>query len=530
MLNFSQFKTINIFTYMILWTTTVAFGANENTMTKYHRDVFLGEKNALLYYGPLDPRTTHHNSSAELIFLDDVFKSSYLNQQIQEEPFFLYNYWFDEVVEKSTCPDTVLSENLDYIRYLYRLVSMSYLFEGLKLNNKIAGQLGGKNICSMNFKDVFGDCAPESSDMKKFHERVYGKFVNEIEKIKIQPFSKKETIAWLEEFHDTTSLSTDPASARLHEWCIVNKKNCHTLKVDEVKTALNGFCESDIKTIKLLCSEKDSLYGLSLIPTVTDLIKTSNAFNLINKSGMGEDCLRRYGKLFQGKELNYQPLVKQFPLLYGYLLKNNGRYSQGELFLPGALKEFDMKGLSDFLTALKPPKVEPIIVKVKAKPKPAPVVVVAPIVLSPKVEVAAAPVPEPVRPSITEFERAALLIKDNKESSVGLNMDAFRDDFEFGQEMIAELSGPIKKFQTRTALNDMKTYDLLGSSEAPVGLVFLKFLIDTENHQGLYNITTVLGEKFYVVNDIEKKTSPHYMELRNDASTNHRWQIILIKK
>jgi hypothetical protein len=76
----------------------------------------------------------------------------------------------------------------------------------------------------------------------------------------------------------------------------------------------------------------------------------------------------------------------------------------------------------------------------------------------------------------------------------------------------------------------MKSYDLLGSKEAPVGLVFLKFLIDTENHQGLYNIVQVLGEKFYVMNDLEKKSDPHYIEFKNDASTRNRWQIILLRK
>ena len=95
--------------------------------------------------------------------------------------------------------------------------------------------------------------------------------------------------------------------------------------------------------------------------------------------------------------------------------------------------------------------------------------------------------------------------------------------------MIADLATPIKKFQTRAALTDMKSYDSLGSKEAPVGLIFLKYLIDTENHQGLYNMVTVLGERFYVNNDIEKKNYSVLIELRNDATTKNRWQIILVQ-
>lgn len=509
-----------------------AMGTDSKNLDVYYRDVFLGEKKTSNYSGPLDPRSIYSDYRGDLVLLDDIFKEQYIDQQIQAEPFELYRYWFNEVMEKSTCPDITLGENVDYIRYLYRLVTMSYLFEGVKLNNKLAQQLGGQNICSMKFNDVFGGCAPESSDMKKFHERVYGKFVNEIEKARTPIFSKKETADWLNMFQDSTSLTTDPTLARLHDWCIANKKNCRQLSIDQIKEILGGFCTKDTTAIKLLCSEKDSYYGLAGVQTPTDLIKNSNAFNLINQSGMGEECLRRYGKLFQMKESINSVLSRQYPLIYSHLLKTNGRYIQGELFLPGSLKEFDMKGLSDFLSALKPPKVEPVIViaKPKPKPKPRPVVVEAPKVEEKKPEVIPVVVPEPPKPQVSEFERAVADMIKKGPSSIMIDMDTFRDDFEFTEAMIADLSGPIKKFQTRAALNDMKSYDRLGSSEAPVGLIFLKFLIDTNNHQGLYNITSVLGDKFYVMNDIEKKTQPHYIELLNDASTGNRWQIILLKK
>jgi hypothetical protein len=527
MISAQKIKSI-VLTLAVLSSTAV-FSAEDNNLNEYYRGVFVGEKKTPNYSGPLDPRSAI--SSSGLILLDDIFKDQYLNQQIQDMPFSLHRYWFNEVVEKSTCPDSTLNENMDYIRYLYRLVTMSYLFEGVKLNHKMASQLGGKNICSISFKEVFQGCTPESTDMKKFYERVYGKFVNEIEKSHTPQLSKKDMATFIDEFQDSTSLTTNPAFSRLHDWCIANKKNCRTLKVEEIKEALGGFCNDDKKMMKVLCSEKDNFYGLSGISTATDLIKMSNAFNLINQTGMGEECLRRYGKLFQTKESPYASLSKQYPLMYAYLLKNNTPYPQGELFLPGALKEFDMKGLSDFLSALKPPKVEPVvIVRPKAKSKPKPVVVIAPKLEEKAPEVIPVVVAEPEKPHVSEFEHGVLEMKEKNLSSYSLDMDTFRDDFEFTSAMIAELSGPIKKFQTRSALNDMKSYDLLGSAEAPVGLVFLKFLIDTENHQGLYNIVQVLGEKFYVSNDIEKKTTAHYIELKNDASTKNRWTIIMLKK
>ncbi len=505
-------------------------GADDlGALEKYYQNVFLGERKTTNYYGAIDPRADFDDTTGALVSLDEKYTANYLNPQIQPEAFSLHSFWFNEVIEKSNCPDVTLGENIDYIRYLYRLISISYLFEGLKINNKIGRELGFKKVCPINYKTLFNGCHPVSPDMKKFSERVYGKFVNEIEKIKVETLSGKEVSSMLKKFQESNSLTTDPVFSRLHEWCIENKKNCKQLTIESIGEAMAGFCEVDTKMIGLLCSEKDSLYGLSQAPLALELIKKSNAFSLINQTGMGDECLNRFSKIFHNKENHRTSLPKQYPLIYSHLLKNQSRYEQGDLFLPGALKEFDMKGLSDFLSALKPPKVEPVIVY-KPKPKPIPVVIPKKVeVVVVKPEVASVIVPPPPEPVVSEFEYGVKEIAGGKDS-YWLNMDTFRDDFEFTQGMIADLSGPIKKFQTRSALIDMKSYDQLGSREAPVGLIFLKFLIDTENHQGLYNIVTVLGEKFYIQNDIEKIAKPHFIQLKNDQTTKNRWQIILLKK
>lgn len=503
-----------------------------DALDRYYQNLFIGEKKTSNYVGALDPRAVFSAESGDLYLLDDQFASRYINNQLQPEAMDLYEFWFKKVADKSTCPDVILGENIDYIRYLYRLLTISYLFESLKINHKISAELGApKNICPLSFDNIFGKCTPQSPDMKKFHERVYGKFVNEISKINVPALNKKDASAWLQDFQKSTSLSIDPVFARLHEWCYKEKKNCRAMSAEEIKKALASICSQDSALIQNICSEKDSLYGTSYAEKASELVQSSNAFSLINRSGMGEECLRRYVKIFSPKEIRYGTLSRQFPRIYSHLIKNDSRYLQGELFLPGALKEFDIKGLSDFLSALKPPKVEPVIViipKPKPKPKPKPPVIQKPVEIA-KAEPVQIEVVEPVKPQISTFESAVLELEQKKLHSLSLNMEKFRDDFEFTQEMITDLAAPIKKFQTRSALTDMKSYDNLGSADAPVGLIFLKFLIDTENHQGLYNITTVLGDKFYVSNDIEKKEIPVFVELRNDATTKNRWQIILLK-
>lgn len=531
-MNFSRKLIFFILVCFGIFKNSSSIASESNSLKNFYGTVYLGEKKLPSYFGPIDSQAIINPQSGDIAFKDDLFAAKYLNSSIQNEPFDLHSFWFNQIKEKSNCPDVVLAENLDYIRYLYRLVTISYLVEEMKLNFKLSQQLASKNSCSLDFKELFGACKPISSDMRKFHERAYGKFINDYTKIRPNSFSPSETSAWLSSFYKTNSLTIDPVFARFHDWCSESKKNCKTTSLEELKSSLDLFCRNDREIIEKLCSESDSLYGISYADKATELIQSSNAFNLINQTGMGEDCLRRYVKVFTPKEFKYSILTRIFPLINSMLAKENSRYMQGDLFLPGALKEFDMKGLSDFLVALKPPKIEPVKIVIKAKPKPKPTpkpAIIAkpeiPVKIEPKVIVEP---PKPEEPKLSEFERVVKEIQEKKMESLSINMEKFREDYEFTPQWINDLSAPIKKFQTRSALQDMKSYDHLGAKEAPLGLVFLKFLIDTENHQGLYNIQSVIGDRFYVYNDFESKDRPIFIELKNDASTKNHWQIVVI--
>ena len=509
------------------------YASGKNNLDEYYKEIHLGEKPTSLYFGPLDPRGEFNDSSGTIDFFDDLYAKSYMLDTFQEGLKELPQFWSQEIMEKSICPNKILSENIVYIRYLYRLVSISYLFEELKIFHQASSELGAlSNQCQLNFEEVFGNCKPQSSDMLKFKERVMGKFSNEIEKVKVEKLSTTLRTEKLKTLRESQALSTDVLQSRMYQLCRENSSNCRQLTDSELQNKISQLCSINKKTIKKLCDETDHFYGISQTPIVSDLIKNSNAFTLINQSGMGEECLRRYAKISAHKESINPFISKQFPLIHYHLIKKQSRFPQGELFLPGALKEFDMKGLSDFLTALKPKAVEPIVIK-KLKPKP----VVKVVVVAPKPEPVPMNIPQPIpvpppvveAPRVSQFNLGLSALSKGSQEFV-VNMDEFRDDFEFSSAMISELTGVIKKFQTRAALVDMKSFDTLGSPEAPMGLIFLKFLLDTENHQGLYNITSVLGEKFFVMNDLENQYNPIYIHLKNDSSTNNRWQIIIIKK
>lgn len=492
----------------------------------------VGEVKTPVFSGVTSPMVYKHTNESKPIDEDDFYIQSLVRSNIQDYPLTLSQFWFDDVMEESLCPNSELAENLEYIRYLYRLVTISYSFESLKRLKKMNDQLGlNQKNCSNQYADLFGQCKPKTEEMKKFHQRVYGKFVNEIEKVKYEKFNSKEVESWWKEFHRSIALSLDPVVSRINDKCLEDRMSCRELNNIDLAKYVGEICLQDRTLIQDLCNEKDDLNGVSNSGKLSELIRQSNAFNLINKNGYGEDCLRRFAKISQNKERKYPHLSKLIPLMHSQLVKEKNRYPQGDLFLPGALKEFDVKGLSDFLVALQPPKPKPII-KPKPKPKPVekkpePVIVV---VEQPKEVPAEVPViVEPPKPKVSEFERALADLKKFNSTRSEIDMDTFRVDFEFTPEQYSALEIPLKRFQTRAALVDMKTYDKMGSKESPIGLMFIKFLIDSDNHQGLYNIQAIIGEKFFVINDFESKVEPVAVELRNDASTKNRWAITILK-
>ncbi len=520
-------KIKNTIISIILLSTGVVH-AKEN-LSHYYRNVYMGEFKRPDYFGPLNPMSQYNPYKSDFDFLDDLYQKKFFEGNINPSVFEIQNFWNNEIKEQSACPNELLSEHIDYISYLYRLVSISYLFEATKLNYQTSSQLGITNSCNLKFDRLLGQCQAKTEEMKKFHKRAYGKFENEFKKISYDVFTIGQKKEFLEAFKKSNSLTSNPVFARVHQWCRENKKNCKSLNEKQFAEILNKFCLSDAVIMNRVCSEDDNFYGISSSNIVTELIEKSNAFGIINEQGAGQECLRRYKNLFKLKENQYADLVKMFPYIYAHLIETKGRYLQGDLFVPGSLREFDQKGLSDFLIALTPPKkeIKPVVIA-KPKPEPKPI----PVVKEEKVEVAVVEEPKKAEPEVvklSEFESKVELLKQSK-TLVTVDMDLFKKDYEFTEEMIALLGANLEKFQTRNAIQEMKAYDNLGSRQAPVGLIFLKYLIDTNNHQGLYNILNVLGDKFYVNNDWEDKITPHLIKLVNDEKTKFKWQILIMEK
>jgi len=103
-------------------------------------------------------------------------------------------------------------------------------------------------------------------------------------------------------------------------------------------------------------------------------------------------------------------------------------------------------------------------------------------------------------------------------------------DRRFSKKQMEKLSKTLDPYLERKKLESMHKRDKMGSKKAAIPVTFLSYFIQSKKHQGLYNIISIVGERFYILNDLDNWKEPIYIELRNDDSTKNRWIIYLLKK
>jgi hypothetical protein len=294
-------------------------------------------------------------------------------------------------------------------------------------------------------------------------------------------------------------------------------------------------CDADEKLMTLICSEEDQAFGLSANRDAYQLLSSSNIINTFNSQGEAIGCLRRFAEVMARREVRYPVLELIFPPIKAHLVNlYQERFQQGRVFFYGAGKEFEEKGLSSLYVMEQPLKIEPLPQE-KAEPvaTPRPVAITAPV----KAESRPAPV-KVVKKEIIEmkhsksaFLQAAEVRAQQGLEMVEVDMLKLRYDYVFTLNQINRLSAQLETFMTREALMEMATYDKLGTKDGPVPLLFIKYMIDMQEHKGLYNLIGILGETFWVSNeiDINYKRQPEFIKLLNDASTSNQWQIFVMK-
>ncbi|MDB9787168.1 hypothetical protein OAB57_03605, partial [Bacteriovoracaceae bacterium] len=125
----------------------------------------------------------------------------------------------------------------------------------------------------------------------------------------------------------------------------------------------------------------------------------------------------------------------------------------------------------------------------------------------------------------SRFQWAIHEIKDKNIPYLPLPMSTFRSEFPLKTDQLKHLRGIFQTYTNQSALKQLIKNDLFGTKVAPIGLYFLKFLINDDQHQALFNIEKILGQTFYVINDIESKQQP--VKIKLFFSTNNLWQLLV---
>lgn len=488
-------------------------------------DAYLGEKRLDSYSERWQPLIFLDVYQGKMTFQDELFLQNYFQNYLfsSEKEF---NYFLkSELSGSMVCPNELLSEHFDDLRYSYRLITLSYLLEGQWHNNMLSKHLAMNKGCDFDFEKWVNQCRPKTDLMKKFVSLVKKykpKYGETLPKTYIKSDWWKDFSSKNYKYYSHYRLDTD---------C---QGKCQQR---DFEARLKKVCTDDESLMTLICSEMDDVYGLSDQPVAYQLIGLSNIINTYNKKGEALGCLRRFSGLMAHREVKYPVLTNLFRTLKTHLEQQyQERFLQGRVFFYGSGKEFEEKGLTNLYVMEQPLK----IVELDAE-APAPQVVIPQKIAEapkPQVKVVRAKeaekkkeVVEIAAPIKSAFLQAAEIRQSQNMDQVEVDMLKFKYDYVFSLNMINTLSGKLKNFMTREALTEMMTFDKLGTIDGPVPLLFIKFMIDMQEHTGLYNLVSILGDEFYVSNeiDIDIKTTPERVRLVNNDSTGKQWQIYIVR-
>lgn len=489
-------------------------------------EVILGEKRLDDYSGRWQPMVNMNTFQGGLTFQDDLYFEQYFQRYLFEKEYEFAHFLKSELQGGLVCPNEVLSEHFEEIRYSFRLLSLSYLLESQWHMKMISNFFSFKQGCTFDFDQWLNKCSPKTTEMSKFVS-LLKKYKPRYEETLPHTYLKSD---WLKEFqkNDFKYFS----HYRINDIC---RGKCTPEKLESY---FNKACTQDESVLSSICSEYDDLYGLSYALDAYGLLAQSNIINTFNKKGEALGCLRRFSNLMKHKEVRYASLPYLFQTMRAHLFHQyQERFLQGRVFFYGSGKEFEEKGLSNLYVMEQPLKIAEL-----SSEEDHPAIIIPPKISAPKkaetplkkISVQSKKtrvVQEVSTPFKSAFLQAAELRKTQNLEQVQVDMLKFKYDYVFSLNMINKLSQDLKSFMTREALSEMKSFDHLGTKEGPVPLLFIKFMIDMEEFTGLYNLLSVLGDEFYVSNQIDEtfNPGPERIKIMNQGDFGKLWQIYILK-
>lgn len=486
----------------------------------------VGQKDFDLYYGPHLPLYTPQGGRG-FNFIEDLERENYFTTRLEQQVFDLQAFFEYDFEKALSCPNYEYEKAYDYLRYLNRLLALSYIYESFFEYEYIAQKFKNYKVCHFDWNQIVNSCQPKSTLMQEFVNNIKAP-VSSRDKVivDINETTKYKREEWLNDF--VKGKKKDLVQYRL------SKMNGFEKSEQKLLKELSNSCQKDKDNFMRICNEQDSIYGLSQIPESFYLLMRSYALRPINKRGFAKGCLKRFIVENENKEKRINELSPIFKYLFNHYLSQGTLNERGQLFNYGALKEFTDKGLKSIITKYEkpipkkeaqkivkaevfiPPKFETITLPKYVKKKESPKKIEEKKVTVRKVK------------TLSAFMTAVNFSKKYQLNEVAVNMEKFRFDFLFPVDQAQKYSDYVKRFSSYKALEDMKKMDKLGDKSAPVPLKFVKYMIDNKLHMNLYNVINVIGNEFYVINDLEKNKSIHHIKIKNDRSTKFKWIIYIM--
>lgn len=474
------------------------------------------------YSGAQDQRIQEQLHQGGFRFLDDYRNSFYEASLFQNELFYTQEFLQRELLVNSQCNENRYKEKSGYIKYLFRLITFSYLYESLLDHRALLAEIDFEQAKECpTLEKITKNCSPKTPLMQDF-----------LDKLAVYEFDKKVAAlslsGWASDYKKTKTqrpshlsfLTRNTPAKKLQDKKFVTKTLLHS-------------CNENAKFLTLICNEKDNFEGMSYINIPYHLLRSSHAMNVLTDVGLSSDCLKTYSQMSQGKENPSALLKTLFPLTLNYLEQNSPSTKQGRLFFLGSLQEYEKKGLILVKKKQKQPMKKPMM------PAKTPLKEISKIKTPKRVEaqkITKKKLPPKTLPKAVKKERkrfsAFQLASETRLklnlSEVIVDMDQFRFDYIFSNQIKEKIRALVNTFIGRKALEEMKRYDKLGTQKAPMSLVVMKYLIDTKQHHPLFNIQAVLGNEFYIKNDIDKNISKPLQFIRLSSLLDGSWQLYVL--
>ena len=472
-----------------------AYGAEDAQNGEFLKDFVYGEKD------PGDYQGIHGNffdigAYGKIHSLDKQYAQDYTDSLIMPNWSEIYQFAGEDISAGIFCPDSVMAKHYTHLRYYFRLIAMSYLFESYKL-------LEANRSCRIPMEKLLKKCEPKTSWMRQLVD-----LAHVAPALKQSQLDKKRFLKMRETL-----------------WCEQKGEVC-TERIFEKQNRWIEFCKEDEKALLQICSENDEIYGISDHSLPYWLLKRTHIVDRFDSEEEALGCMRRFSQMMKFKE-------KPLPVL-GTIFEPGfealpDQYSEGVIFAYGSLQEFgELEDLfvDSYQASETQIKVAKKQSKVQRKEKP---------IIKPKlVEVKKVPIVKrkKVEKKYSAFYQACRHREKYDLAQSSVDMLKFHYDLLLKGEKRQKAHELLSKFRQRKVLEAMKQYEKLGQKEAPVPLVFLKYLLDTKDHQGMFNIIGVLGTRFYIRNDFdadESRCRREYARFYYDR-TQKSWQLQVLKE